>query len=378
MKMRGEVLRLTREELHARVWQQPMRTLAEEFGISDVALAKTCRKAKVPVPGRGHWARKAAGKKVRTVLLPPIRDSEREVPRVIEFWPRQKPEPMAARVVEQVEFEARPENRIYVADSIRRPHPLVRATMNALKQSAGTRHDGYLRNWTTRHLDVEVTKAMLQRAMRIMDAVVKAFETRGWEVTLGAGDDRNSYVTILGQRVPFGVREPRRRVNVPPAERRSYGPDYQEQPSGRLALVLRDYWGHSVKKSILETDARPIEGRLNDFVVAAVALANERAEWERRRAEAEERRRIEERQRHEEHRQHEAEAARIKGLEEEAERWYRARRVREYVDAVRAAAQAGSETGGDRLTPWIQWAEGYARSLDPVEPRIEGLAALRK
>lgn len=65
--MRGEVLRLTREELHARVWQQPMRTLAEEFGISDVALAKTCRKAKVPVPGRGHWARKAAGKKVRTL-----------------------------------------------------------------------------------------------------------------------------------------------------------------------------------------------------------------------------------------------------------------------------------------------------------------------
>lgn len=138
--------------------------------------------------------------------------------------------------------------------------------------------------------------------------------------------------------------------------------------------MLREYWGHSVKKSILETDARPIEGRLNDFVVAAVALANERAEWERRHAEAEERRRIEERQRHEEHRQREAEAARIKGLEEEAERWYRARRVRDYVDAVRAAAQAGSETGGDRLTSWIQWAEGYARSLDPVEPRIEGRA----
>jgi len=366
--MRGEVLRLTREELHVRVWQQPMRTLAQEFGISDVALAKTCRKAKVPVPGRGYWARKAAGKKVRTVSLPPVPDSERDVLRIVEFRPREKPESIAPPVLEQVGFEAQPENRIQVADSLRRPHPLVSATMEALKQSTGSRHDGYLWNWKARHLDVEISKATLQRAMRIMDAVVKAFEARGWEVSLGRGDDRNSYVTILGQPIPFGLREPRRRVNIPPAERRSYGPDYQEQPSGRLALVLREYWGHSVKKSITETDARPLEERLNDFVVAAVALANERAEWERRRAEAEERRRIEERQRDEEQRRREAEAACVRGS--------RRRRSAGIVaegsgsTSMRSGPRrraAGSETGEGSLVSWIQWAEGHAKSLDPVE-----------
>jgi hypothetical protein len=55
----------TREELHALVWSQPMRTLAKSRGISDVALAKQCRKAGVPVPPRGWWARKEAGKPVR-------------------------------------------------------------------------------------------------------------------------------------------------------------------------------------------------------------------------------------------------------------------------------------------------------------------------
>ena len=35
----------------------PMRTPAKDYGVSDVALAKTCRKLLVPVPGRGYWAR---------------------------------------------------------------------------------------------------------------------------------------------------------------------------------------------------------------------------------------------------------------------------------------------------------------------------------
>jgi hypothetical protein len=47
-----------REELYEEVWATPMQTLAKKYGISDVGLAKVCRKLSIPVPGRGHWARK--------------------------------------------------------------------------------------------------------------------------------------------------------------------------------------------------------------------------------------------------------------------------------------------------------------------------------
>ena len=63
--------RLTRENLHALVWSQPMSKLAKRFGVSDVAIAKACAKICVPVPPRGYWARKAANKSVVTVALPP-------------------------------------------------------------------------------------------------------------------------------------------------------------------------------------------------------------------------------------------------------------------------------------------------------------------
>src|SRR5690349_14522999 len=61
----------TRQELYDLVWSQPMRALAHQIGISDVALAKHCKKANVPVPPRGYWARKQTGKPVVTIALPP-------------------------------------------------------------------------------------------------------------------------------------------------------------------------------------------------------------------------------------------------------------------------------------------------------------------
>jgi len=61
----------TRKELYELVWRQPMRTVAASAGISDVALAKHCKKANIPVPNRGYWARKQAGKPTIRISLPP-------------------------------------------------------------------------------------------------------------------------------------------------------------------------------------------------------------------------------------------------------------------------------------------------------------------
>ena len=63
---------MTREELHALVWSEPLRKVAQSMGISDVALSKHCRKSNVPVPPRGWWARKEAGKRVQVTPLPPL------------------------------------------------------------------------------------------------------------------------------------------------------------------------------------------------------------------------------------------------------------------------------------------------------------------
>jgi hypothetical protein len=62
--------RLSRKELYDLVWSEPLRTLSSRFGISDVALKKTCARAEIPTPERGYWAKKDAEKPTFQVVLP--------------------------------------------------------------------------------------------------------------------------------------------------------------------------------------------------------------------------------------------------------------------------------------------------------------------
>jgi len=47
----------------------PILQLAKKYGISDVALAKTCRNMEIPLPPRGYWAKHAYGHAVRRAPL---------------------------------------------------------------------------------------------------------------------------------------------------------------------------------------------------------------------------------------------------------------------------------------------------------------------
>ena len=67
-------LTFTREELHRIVWAEPIATIANRLGIPDVGLSKACRRANVPTPGRGYWAKVQRGKAVEQCALPPLND----------------------------------------------------------------------------------------------------------------------------------------------------------------------------------------------------------------------------------------------------------------------------------------------------------------
>jgi transposase len=53
-----------KEELEKLLWEVPTTILAKRFGVSDVALAKLCKRIGIDKPPRGYWAKKAAENKV--------------------------------------------------------------------------------------------------------------------------------------------------------------------------------------------------------------------------------------------------------------------------------------------------------------------------
>ena len=70
-----------REDLYRLVWTSPVSEIAVRLGVSDVGLAKLCRRAEIPIPGRGYWARTEAGQAVEPVPL-------REPPKGLPEWLR--------------------------------------------------------------------------------------------------------------------------------------------------------------------------------------------------------------------------------------------------------------------------------------------------
>lgn len=70
----SQELTMTRAGLAKQVWERPVAVLASEWGISGPGLAKACRRLQIPVPPRGYWAQRAAGRKPRrpaVAALPP-------------------------------------------------------------------------------------------------------------------------------------------------------------------------------------------------------------------------------------------------------------------------------------------------------------------
>src|SRR5205807_9519699 len=65
--------RYDRQTLYEEVWSSPTRDVARKYGVSDVALGKTCKRLLIPLPGRGYWNKLNAGKRVpKRPPLPPV------------------------------------------------------------------------------------------------------------------------------------------------------------------------------------------------------------------------------------------------------------------------------------------------------------------
>ena len=373
MKPDGKTVNLGREELYDLVWSEPMVRLAMRFALTDVALAKTCKRMGIPVPPRGFWRRKETGYRVSRPALPPLKpgmttDVELQLRDPADGTLAPNPEVEAQRA-----FEVRPENRIVVAQRLASPHPLVERTRLELAL-AKPGPDGGLDSARGNGLDIRVTPQLLPRALRIMDALVKAVEARAGRVNTKGADQRETRIEFLGEEVPILLEERviRTRHVLTEAEHRHpyQAPRWDYAPTGKLRIQLKEWTSERLRKRWADSAKRRLEDVLNDVVLGLVVLADakrarrlQREREERERQEAERRRIEAERQRREE-------LERRQLLERQVESWTKAQQVRAFVDEVERRAQAKDKLTepGAKLAEWIAWARRHADRLDPLKP----------
>jgi hypothetical protein len=362
-----------RQELYEKVWQFPLRKLAAEYGISDVGLAKVCRKLEIPLPGLGHWTRIACGHTIARPALPameglPVLIRQIRAPET-PVLPEDTPE------LERIERVAAATTSAVTKAML--AHPLVEKTRLALSENRTTDR-GTL--WASRELewlDLRVTKNCLARALRIMAVIIHMLEREGFKLVVEKKKSESTSAIVYGETIRFGLIERSRQVKPFPkpdaSSRYSYNP-IRLEPTGVLSIEIWNYYAGGLQKTWRDRESACLEEQLPKCVAGMMRIAlKERAERDKReREELARQKRIDEVRA--ELRQIEKEEKKIKALEREAIRWQRAERIREYIGAVRrnVVRKTDSEDRA-KVLEWVEWAERQADRIDPLKPSSPSL-----
>lgn len=368
----GDLTTLNREELYERVWKTPASKLAKEFGISDVGLAKVCKRHQIPRPPRGYWAQLAVGKRVRKPTLPPVDDGALEEVRIF----RQQ---FFGDASLNSDTQPATQIAIQVAESLDKPHPLVDRARRYLR-AAKAGNDKILPPDGTTCLQIGASRASLDRSLRIFDAFIKHWESLGGSVVVGKIDINRKPTTDLqlhGDSVPVELYEETDRISTQRTDvcRNWKYHNCKYEPTGQLVFKVDAYsdarrtrWADG-KRQRLET----MLGAISDGLVTILETkrlrrlddeceARQKAVVKAVREAAAKRKELME--------------ARRTRLLEEVNAWKQAGEIRSYLATIHTKLDAGDLRVSDmeKFEAWTDWAAWYADSIDPLTatpPRTE-------
>lgn len=375
-KRKDGTVHLSRNELYDLVWSRAVSSLAREFGLSDVGLAKICRKHNIPRPPLGYWARVQAGQRVERTPLPRL--SARMVDKLVIKCREPKAEPLVDEAFAQMLSSATLEQLVPIAAG--EPlHPLVELTKTSLLASRPD-SQGLLEPRSTKSLRLSVGPDSVDRALGMLDAIARWCDANSAVIGPSGEMHKNlNAITIRDQCIEIQLHETlNHRIEKPPAPVRIFKgrpePLWPQpntvisSPSGNLVLLITTHTTNGARRRWVDSESRKLETHLPAFVTAVVRAANDEEQSEKRRQAEELRREQVERKRKRMVRQIADEEARVKTLLSQVDAWHESKRIDAFVAHVRAnALQAGSDIGAStELGAWLQWASDQAKRRDPL------------
>lgn len=383
------ITKVTRRQLYDLVWSEAVDTLAKRFGMSGRGLGKLCERHGIPVPPRGYWAQKAAGK--RTVR-PPLVEIERPADAVEQVILKMRPKELEPKGGGEGSETARSDPykelcdrilvdmpQIKVPARLAKPHRAVAALLAEEDRERET-----WRRWPSSSMPFRprYESPLERRRLRILSTLLTELERRGFTIE----QDRQiiSQIHIRHERdeIEFELTErirQYRRELTDKEKAESWNADQkwrqEREATGELRFRIKSFAPKGIASSWQDQPDSPIEHQLHQ-IIAGIVVTAAYLKQIREEREAEEHRRWEaqrEAWRQEERRK--AEIARRKVLLDQVSDWRTAAEIRRFVATVLDGMKSGKfqveAADRDQLERWGTWALKCADELDPTVSGVE-------
>lgn len=368
--------RVSREELYALVWKTPMSRLAADFGLSGNGLAKICARLDVPVPPRGYWAKKDAGKPVVAYRLPPQKQG---VPSHADIRPTPPVKPVPAEERQTRDVAVKAAKTVFLPAATDRLHPMVQVWFAEHKREQKEREQENRRaardvfNWS-RPLLADLTERDIYR-FRVTSAVFRAVEAAGGEVVKAPVTGKVTFRAGRHEIACSIVEKLYRPLRIPEGDGWTAWPDHHQSglhSTGFLRVTITTYL-EGRQKQWIETEKQKIVDVLPEIAGAILSGGTILERQKQEREEAARLYREEELRRLELQRQREAEERRWQRFARAAADWEEHARLLAFIDELKRRLPPAPKEVQEELRGRIAWAEARARELDPLAAGLQKL-----
>lgn len=390
----GKYNTYNREQLYEEVWTKPVVQVAEQYGVSDVAIHKVCKTLNIPTPPLGYWAKVRAGAKIKKTPLPKTQGITEVTGAKTFEGVKEKTADSAGLTLGFLSDNER-EKILRAAEVIKMPaenaqlHKKIAAYRAVVKEwnQKDRKEEGAQRKkdyyYDPPFLAGLISKESLPRVYQILDALFRQVEILGGlvnddlslrvknehlRIEIAEGQDKVEHVITKQEAQALIKYRDEKRHSSWASEPQIRKYDYVF--NGRLRISIRQ------GRYFRDTDKINVESRLGEMLVelyeeAEVVRLDREAREEATRKQAEAEHRKEERRK-----RYNEEVERTIALENAALDYETSCRIRAYVKAI--ANTCGQDGLDAETATWVDWAMKKADWFDPTVARDDELFGKRK
>lgn len=401
---------MKRSELYVKVWAKPMTQLAAELGISDVGLAKACRRHAVPAPPRGYWAKLKAGQKPPQTPLPTP-----ELDVVVHFATSDPEERERQKIMERKRAEALKKDAdvavVNVAaqfsELLDDAHPLVKATQRycdripkmiaqyerrgadawrLTKQEDRPPSDNHGRYSFLHHglLDITASLETMDWVLRFHASIFRGLVAGGMVIVrreaptgrpVGRAEGPSIEARFKGETFTVQFSQGYRRVYLDSDElamkrkEQSWARDFENRPSEKLSFSISGT-EYRASKTWQGTQEK-LQGQVDEIVRTAFQLVPLQVELRKEREAAAAVARREEEARALERRRKEARSEQLKQAFLMMEADERVRRLKDFLAQLEQMADGLRPPYDERAKVWVQVVTKELATRNPMEEILQ-------